>query len=69
MATKKKTTNAAPAADEPVKICFERIIPDELDPERAVRRTLRETMAANTGRTLNADEMGQIARMAVIKSK
>ena len=72
MATKKKTTKTAPAADgpdEPVRICFERIIPDELDPERAVRRTLRTEMAANTGRTLDADEMGQIARMALIKSK
>ena len=54
---------------EPVKICFERIIPDALDPERAVRSTLRTVMAANTGRTLDADEMGQIARMALINSK
>src|SRR5262245_17319860 len=54
---------------EPVRICFERIIPDELDPERAVRRTLRETMVASSRRTLNPDEIGQIARMAVVNSK
>jgi serralysin len=67
-----KKTAPAPIAEEttePVRICFERIIPDELDPERAVRRTLRETMAANTRRTLDPDEMGQIARMAVVNSK
>ena len=69
---KAKKTAPAPVAEEtaqPVRICFERIIPDELDPERAVRRTLRETMAANTRRTLDPDEMGQIARMAVVNSK
>jgi hypothetical protein len=71
----KKTAKKAapkPAADEtpqPVKICFERIIPDDLDPERAVRHTLRDTMAANVGKTLNADEMAHIARMAVVNSK
>jgi hypothetical protein len=69
---KAKKTAPEPVAEEtaqPVRICFERIIPDELDPERAVRRTLRETMAANTRRTLDPDEMGQIARMAVVNSK
>jgi serralysin len=67
-----KKTPPAPAAEEtaqPGRICFERIIPDDLDPERAVRRTLRETMAAHEGRTLNADEIGHIARMAVAISK
>lgn len=71
---KKTPKKSAPApvhedASEPVRICFERIIPDELDPERPVRRVLREVMAANTRRTLNPDELGQIARMAVVNSK
>jgi hypothetical protein len=52
-----------------VKICFERIVPDALDPERAVRRTLREHMAASAGRRLNANELAHIARMAVVNSK
>ena len=67
-----KKAPPAPAAEEtlqPVKICFERIIPDDLDPERAIRRTLRETMVTHVGKTLNADEMGQIARMALVNSK
>lgn len=58
---------AAPADDQPVRICFERIIPDNLDPERAVRRVLRDTMAA--GRTLDPNEMAQLSRMAVVNSK
>jgi len=71
---KKTTPKAAPApvaeeTSEPVKICFERIIPDSLDPEQTVRRRLREAMAATAPKTLDADAMGQIARMAVINSK
>ena len=68
----KKAVPAAAAQEEalpPAKICFERIVPDELDPERTVRRRMREVMAANSRRTLSADEMGQIARMALINSK
>jgi Matrixin len=73
-AVKKAPQKTAPApvaeeTSEPVKICFERIVPDDLDPEREVRRTLRSVMAEGTGRTLNADEMGHIARMALINSK
>ena len=52
MATKpankpKAATPAAPAASEPTcpRICFERIIPDELDPERPARQAFREYMA------------------------
>ena len=67
---KKKTTSVTEAVvQHPVRICFERIIPDELDPERQVRRVLRESMAGTTRRPLNADEMGHIARMAVVNSK
>jgi hypothetical protein len=51
----------------PVRICFERIIPDDLDPERVVRRALRENMAA--GKRLNANEMATVARMALVNSK
>ncbi|WP_411884395.1 M12 family metallopeptidase [Polaromonas sp. YR568] len=52
-------------------ICFERIVPDELDPERHVRRALRAEMmaAAGTGRRLAADEVGRVTRMAVVTSK
>jgi serralysin len=67
-----RKTAPEPAAEEtaePAKICFERIIPDELDQEQIVRRRLRETMAASSPKTLDADEMGQLARMALITSK
>jgi hypothetical protein len=59
----------ADGAPKPVRICFERIIPDTLDPERPVRRALREHMVETAGRTLSPAEMGRVARMAVIKSK
>ena len=52
-----------------VKICFERIIPDEIDPERNVRRALRGVLAEKTGATLNAASMAHLARMAVVISK
>lgn len=54
-----------------VKICFERIIPDELDPEQHVRRALRQQLidAAGGSKKLKADGVAQIARMAVITSK
>ncbi len=73
-AAKKRATKAVPepVAEEttqPVRICFERIIPDELDPERVVRRRMREALAATAGRTLDADEMGNLARMAVVNTK
>ena len=76
MATKpankpKAATPAAPAASEPTcpRICFERIIPDELDPERPARQALREYMVASQKRALNANEVAHAARMAVIKTK
>jgi hypothetical protein len=67
----KKSTPAAdqPDTEQKVKICFERIIPDELDPEKSIRRTLRDHMAASSGKRLNADDMAHLARMAVINSK
>jgi len=53
------------------RICFERIIPDELDPERMVRRAMRSEMIAAAGgeRALKAEGVAGIARMAVIRSK
>jgi hypothetical protein len=44
-------------------------VPDELDPERSVRRTLREFMAESAGHRLNAEEMDHVSRMAVVNSK
>jgi len=37
------------------RICFERIIPDELDPERPARQALREYMLSSDKRKLNAN--------------
>jgi hypothetical protein len=56
-------------SQEFMRICFERIIPDELDPELSVRRNLRNYMIASSERTLNADEVAHVARMAVVNSK
>ena len=53
----------------PVRICFERIIPDELDTERPMRHVLRQQLAASAGRKLSASQTAHIARMAVILSK
>ncbi|MEQ1512818.1 MAG: hypothetical protein ABL934_09085 [Lysobacteraceae bacterium] len=50
-------------------ICFERIIPDAQDPEQHVRRAMRTEMVAAAGRTLSADEVGHLARMALVASK
>lgn len=68
--TKKIVSSTADTTDhEPMHICFERIIPDELDHERPARRALREFMVASAGKSLNADDIGQMARMAVVNSK
>ena len=68
--TEKTVSSAADTTDHgPMRICFERIIPDELDHERPARRALREFMVASAGKTLNADGMARIARMAVVNSK
>jgi hypothetical protein len=67
-----KKTSAEPIAEEtaqPVRICFERIIPDELDPERVGRRVMRDTMAASSRGTLDPEEVGRLTRMALINSK
>jgi hypothetical protein len=59
------------SGERPVRICFERIIPDDLDPERMVRREMRRQMidaAGGTGK-LKADGVAHVTRMAVINSK
>jgi hypothetical protein len=56
-------------APQSMHICFERIIPDELDPERAARRAFRNFATAAAGRPLNAEEVALVARMAVINTK
>jgi hypothetical protein len=52
-------------------ICFERIIPDELDAEQHVRRALRSEMMASVvgSQKLNASDVAHVARMAVVVSK
>lgn len=69
MAREKSSSSDVVNSQEAMRICFERIIPDELDPERSVRRSLREFMAASAGRTLSSEEMVHVARMAVVNSK
>lgn len=69
-ATKPKAATA-PAADAPVKICFERILPDELDTERTVRLHMRQQIAEARGgaKGLSAGDLAHVARMAVINTK
>lgn len=60
----------APSSGEPlVKICFERIIPEDLDPERTARHALRDQMVKQAGKRLNASEVHHLARMAVVNTK
>ena len=67
---KKKTADANDQkSEQQVRICFERIIPDELDPERPVRRALREFMIKESGKPLNPNEVGRITRLALVNSK
>lgn len=81
MATRARKARAAtPPAEEGTplqavvrrpRICFERIIPDPLDPERHVRRALRAEMVASEagGRKLKAEDVARVSRMALIASK
>ena len=77
MATRKKAAAPAPLDDgTPLqsvvrrpRICFERIIPDAQDAEQHVRRALRSEMVAAAGRKLQAHEVAQVARMALVASK
>ena len=62
---------AEDGAEPAVKICFERIIPDDLDNERQVRRAMREQMMDARGgqRRLSAENVAHVTRMAIINSK
>ena len=64
-----KSSTSTQASQRRPHICFERIIPDAQDPERHVRRALRTEMVAAAGRTLSADEVGHVTRMALVASK
>lgn len=64
-----RKTATTTETDGPVRICFERIIPDQQDPERHVRRTLRERMLAERRTDPDSTEAVHVARMAVRISK
>jgi Astacin (Peptidase family M12A) len=74
-----KAAEAASAADglplqtavRRMRICFERILPDEVDGERTVRRALGGEMIAAAGgeKALKADGVAHVRRMAVVNSK
>lgn len=68
----KKAAQAVVAAQGPVRICFERIVPDDLLPNRAMRDAFREqvraAMAAGPDAALSADD-AHVARLAVVISK
>jgi hypothetical protein len=68
---KRRATAAAATAAPPVRICFERIVPDELDTERVARRRMREQMIAAAGgeKRLKAEGVLHIAHMAVVNTK
>src|SRR5690606_18182934 len=52
-----------------LRICFERILPDDVDEERAVRRALREEIIASSDAPLDPDTVQSATRMALVKSK
>ena len=67
---KSRKTSEKPV-EQRVRIYFERIIPDELDPERIVRREMRKQMidAAGGSAKLKANGVVHVTRMALINSK
>jgi serralysin len=69
MAKRKRAATDKKVPHSSVHICFERILPDEVDSERAVRRVLREHMAMTRGGDLRPEESLHVARMALIDSK
>jgi hypothetical protein len=69
MARKPVSPDASGESHGTVRICFERIIPDDLDPERQARRAMREFMISEAGHALSAEEIGHVARMAVVDTK
>ncbi len=76
MATKKRAakrtarkTSTVEDSAAPMRICFERIIPDDQDPERPVRRAMRDQLVKSAGKKLNAEEVHTLSRMALVNSK
>lgn len=68
MARKTKTPEpVASTTSGPARICFERILPDELDHEKQVRRNIRAELAGK--KKLDASGTLRVSRMAVILSK
>ncbi len=67
MASKKGQPVASAEAPTPVRICFERILPDEVDTEKQVRRNIRKELGG--GRKLDASGTLRVSRMAVVLSK
>jgi hypothetical protein len=60
---------ASPRMPELLNICFERIIPGNLDPQRSVERALRDQMVMNARGKVTAATLSYIARMAVANWK
>lgn len=57
-------------AEKPgLKICFERILPDDVDGEQHTRRALRALLIERAGQPLNAAEEHSVARMALVHTK
>ncbi len=57
------------AGDDAVKICFERILPDELDFDARARRAMRGMMVERSLAPLDANGVEHVARMAVVLTK
>ena len=66
---KPDTVQTAAPDEGPMRICFERIIPDELDPELNARRSLRSALVDASSKPLSDEEAMGKARMAVRLTK
>ncbi len=62
-------SNLDDAESAPLKICFERILPENLDPDHTFRRAMRGMMLPGPEDTLNADAVQPAKRMGIILSK
>jgi hypothetical protein len=71
--TKAKTQAIKAGSYKPLKICFERILPEELDVGRGVRHAIRDLVAkqehGKTFKSLSKGAQGNVARMALAISK
>ena len=68
MAKKKPAVSPAQTASPSQKprICFERILPDEVDPGHVIRRAMRRSLAEFDGGSLNAADVQRRTRMAYV---